>query len=101
MNDATLTIVILASITYVMKAAGPMVLAGRTLSPRIERVIGLLPAPLLAALIVTSTLANGANWAFDARVVGVVAAAVALWRRLPFVAVVIVAGAATALVRLA
>ncbi len=101
MNDATLTIVILATITYVLKAAGPMVLAGRTLSPRIERVIGLLPAPLLAALIVTSTLANGAKWSFDARIVGVLAAAVALSRRMPFVAVVIVAGAATALVRLA
>ena len=101
MNDATLTIVILAAITYVLKAAGPIVLGGRALSPRIERVIGLLPAALLAALIVTSTLANGVRWSFDARIVGVAAAAIALWRRLPFVAVVIVAGAATALVRLA
>jgi hypothetical protein len=60
-----------------------------------------LPIPLLAALVVTSTLATGEEWSFDARIVGLVAAALALWRRLPFVVVVVIAGAATAVARAA
>jgi hypothetical protein len=43
---------------------------------------------------------SGASISIDARLVGVVVAAIALWRRAPFVLVVLVAAAATALVRL-
>ena len=99
MSTATITLVVLATITYALKAAGPLALAGRALPERIDRVVAVLPIPLLAALVVTSTLADGEQWTFDARIVGLAAAAVALWRRLPFVAVVIIAGAATAAVR--
>ena len=99
MSDATLTLVLLAVIVYPLKAAGPLVLAGRTLPPRVTRLASLVPVPLLAALIVTSTVAGDRAWVFDARLLGVGAAALALWRKLPFIFVVIVAGATTALVR--
>ena len=99
MSDATVTLVVLASVTYALKAAGPLALAGRTLPSRVSRLVSLLPVPLLAALIVTSTVANDETWTLDARLVGLAAAAVALWRRLPFVAVVLVAGGATAAAR--
>lgn len=99
MSDGTLTLLLLAVIVYALKAAAPLALAGRTLPPRASRLIALLPVPLLAALIVTSTVAADESLVFDARLVGVGVAALALWRRLPFVVVVVLAGVATALVR--
>ena len=99
MTTASITLLALAAITYTLKAAGPIALAGRSFPAWVDRIVAVLPIPLLAALVVTSTLANGGEWAFDARMAGVAAAGVALWRRLPFIAVVLVAGAATAAVR--
>ena len=46
--------------------------------------------------MVVSTVADGQATALDARAVGVAAAGIALWRRAPFVVVVLVAVAATA-----
>jgi branched-subunit amino acid transport protein len=89
----------LAAGTYVLKAAGPLVLGGRALPPVVERAAALLPTALLAALVVVSTAADGRALTADARLVGVGAAAVALWRRAPFVVVVVVAVAATAAAR--
>jgi branched-subunit amino acid transport protein len=99
MSAAALTLVVLAGVTYILKAAGPFALAGRQLPPRVLRMIMLMPLPLLAALVVTSTVADGESWSFDARIAGLAAAALALWRRVPFVGVVLVAGEATPLVR--
>lgn len=99
MSPATTALVVLAVGTYGLKAAGPLVLGGRPLPPAVQRLATLLPGPLLAALVVTSTLVTNRHWAFDARLVGLAVAAVALWRRLPFVAVVVLAAAATALAR--
>ncbi len=97
MSPAALTIVVLAVGTYLLKAAGPLLLGGdRRLPPTLERLTVLLPAPLLAALVAVSTVLDGRDWVLDARAVGLAAAAVALWRRLPFVVVVLVAAAATA-----
>ena len=99
MSTATITLLALAFVTFALKAAGPLALAGRTLPARLNRVVAVLPIPLLAALVVTSTLATGEQWSFDARIAGLLAAAVALWRRLPIVVVVVVAGVTTAVVR--
>jgi branched-subunit amino acid transport protein len=99
MSAAGVSLVALASITFVLKAVGPVALSGRQLSPRLARMIALMPLPLLAALIVASTISHGEAWEFDARIAGLGAAAFALWRRLPFIVVVLLAGAATALVR--
>jgi hypothetical protein len=63
-------------------------------------VAGLVPAALFSAIIVIMTVANGTSLVFDARLVGVGLAVVAVWRRAPFVVVVLVAMSATALVRL-
>jgi hypothetical protein len=98
-SDATLTLLLLAVIVYPLKAAGPLALAGRPVPARLARLVALLPVPLLAALIVTSSVAGDRAWVFDARLVGLGAAAVALWRKLPFIVVVVLAGTATAAVR--
>ncbi|MEL7157381.1 MAG: AzlD domain-containing protein, partial [Actinomycetota bacterium] len=56
-------------------------------------------ATLLAALVAGSTFVADRAWTIDARLAGLVAAALALWLRLPFVVVVVVAAAATAATR--
>ncbi|MEM7339573.1 MAG: AzlD domain-containing protein [Actinomycetota bacterium] len=100
MSLAVVTLVTLAIGAYALKAAGPLLLGGdRRLPPVVERMALLLPAPLLAALVAVSTFVADQEWSLDARAVGIVAAGLALWRRLPFVVVVLIAAAATAITR--
>lgn len=100
MSTPVVVLVALAVGTYLLKAAGPLLLGGdRRLAPWLDRLAMLLPAPLLAALVMTSTAASGKDLTLDARVVGLVVAAVALRLRAPFVVAVIAAAAATAVVR--
>jgi hypothetical protein len=49
---------------------------------------------------VTQALASGQSISLDARLVGMAAAGIALWRRAPILVVIVVAAAATALTRL-
>lgn len=100
MSDAVVVLIVLASGTYALKAAGPLVLGDRVLPAGLRHVIDLLPAALLAALTVVSTVGDGSALTLDARVVGLVVAGLALWRRAPFVVVIVLASAATAFVRL-
>ena len=67
---------------------------------RIQQIVDLLPAALLAALAVVSTVGDGEQITIDARLVGLVVAGLALWRRAPFVLVIVLASAATSLTRL-
>ena len=99
MSDALIVLVILAAGTYVFKAAGPLVLGDRRLPVRVQSLVDLLPAALLASLAIVSTVGDGRAIVLDARLVGLIVAGIALWRRAPFVVVIIVASAATAAVR--
>jgi branched-subunit amino acid transport protein len=101
MSAGVVTLVALAAATYSLKAAAPLVIGGRALPSGIRALADLTPAALLAALVVVGTFAAGESLTLDARVVGTAVAGVALWRRAPFVVVVIAACVATALVRLA
>ena len=61
----------------------------------------MLAVALLAALIALSTLADGARLKFDVPLVaGVSAAGLAVWRRAPFVVVVVLGAAVAAGLRL-
>lgn len=100
MSDAVIVLVVLAAGSYVLKAAGPVVLGDRELPAALQSTVDLLPVALLAALALVSTAGDGQSIVIDARLVGMVVAGVALLRRAPFVVVVVVASAATALVRL-
>ena len=98
------TIAVLAGLalgTYVLKAAGPLVLGGRPLPEWLDRAAQRLPAALLAALVVVSTVADGRDLVLDARVAGVVAAGVALRMRAPMALAVLAAVAVTGMVRAA
>ncbi len=99
MSDATTVLVVLAIGTYLLKAAGPLVLGDRTLPTRLRQTVDLLPAALLAALALVSTVGDGQSIVIDARLVGLLVAGLALLRRAPFVVVIVLASAATALTR--
>jgi uncharacterized membrane protein len=99
MTSGWIVLGVLAAGTYLLKSAGPLLLGNRTLPPLVERVINRLPAPLLAALVVTATVASKGRLVADARLVGLAAAIVALQSRAGFVTVVIVAAVATAVAR--
>ena len=100
MSDATLVLIVMTVGTFALKSAGPLVLGDRSLPRRVQQAVDLLPAALLAALAIVSTVGDGREVVFDARLVGLVVAGITLWRRLPFVVVIVVASAATAFTRL-
>ena len=92
-------IVVLSVGAYAFKAFGLVVLGGRRPGPRMTTVASLLPAALFSGLITLMTVVDGETLVIDARLAGVAAGAVAAWRRAPFVAVIVVAMATTAALR--
>ena len=99
MSDAVVVLIVMTLGTYALKSVGPLVLGARSLPVGVQALVDLLPAALLAALTLVSTVGAGSSVSVDARLVGVIVAGIALWRRAPFVVVVLVAAVATALVR--
>jgi branched-subunit amino acid transport protein len=93
------TVVLVGSATIAIKGAGPLLLGGKPLPPRLGRVIGLLAPALLAALVAISTFGGERALVLDERALGVAAAGVAVGFKAPPLAVVIVAAMVTALAR--
>ncbi len=97
---ATWAVVILVgAATITIKALGPVLLGGRPLPERLDRVVALLPPALLAALVAINTFGTGSRLAVDARLLGVGAAAVAIKLRAPVLIVVLVAAVVTGVAR--
>jgi uncharacterized membrane protein len=94
-----LAVVLVSAATVSLKAAGPVVLGGRELPARVRALVGLLAPALLAALVVTNTVASGRHVVVDARLAGVAAAAVSLRLRAPILLAVALAAAVTAAIR--
>jgi uncharacterized membrane protein len=87
---------------YLLKLAGYLVPARVLDHPRVRRLVELLPVALLAALVVVEAVANGRHLHADGpRLAGFAVGAVAVWRRAPFLVVVIAAAVTAALLRLA
>ncbi|MFM8602296.1 MAG: AzlD domain-containing protein [Actinomycetota bacterium] len=84
---------------YLLKLLGLVVLGGRKLPATVNRCLVLIPAALLAALIMKDTLTTGQEIVVDARLAGVSVAAAATLRRLPMTAVLVLGVGTTALVR--
>jgi branched-subunit amino acid transport protein len=72
---------------------------GRRLGPQVRRTLDLVAVPLLAALILVQTVGDGHRLVLDARVPALALAAVLVWRRAPFLVVVLAAAATAALLR--
>jgi branched-subunit amino acid transport protein len=90
----------LAVTTALIKAVGPVIFGGRELHPALQRVILLLPAALLAALVVTETVSGHARTVtIDARAAGGAAACIALIARAQLLVVVLAAAITTAVLR--
>ena len=93
-------IAIVGAVTILFKSAGPVLLGKRELPPRVTSVVEVLAPAMLAALVVTQTVGGDREIVLDERLVGVAACGVAVWLRAPLLAVMAVAAAAAALVRL-
>lgn len=94
------TVLILSGGAYLFKVVGLLALHRRAVPAAVLQFVGLLPPALLTALIVTQTVAGAdAAVVVDARVAGLAVAAVAVWRRAPFLVVVASAVVTTALLR--
>lgn len=89
----------LAAAAYGFKALGLVVVGARRLPPVLDRCLALIPAALVAALIVSNTVADGRQLVLDGRAAGVAAAAVAAWRKAPMIVVIVLGMAVTAVVR--
>jgi branched-subunit amino acid transport protein len=85
--------------TALIKAAGPALVGGRELPRPFRRVVVFAAPPLLAALVVTSVLADGRRLAVGADTVGVAVGGVLLVCRVPLVVSAAVAVAVTAALR--
>jgi branched chain amino acid efflux pump len=86
-------------VTALCKAAGPLLLGGRSLSGRAVDVVELLAPVMLVALVVTQTVGGDRALVFDARLAGVGVAALALWLRVPLLGAMALAALTTALLR--
>lgn len=95
-----LWILLACGISFLTKLAGYLVPSRLMENPRMTRVAGTLTIGLLASLTAVNAFSSGQSLVFDARVAALVAAAVALWLRAPFLVVVIAGAAAAAVARL-
>jgi uncharacterized membrane protein len=87
-------------LAYAWKLVGYLVPAKLLKDPRMSRVAGTMTIGLLASLTIVNTVASGQTLAADARLGALVAAAVALAFRAPFLVVVIAGAGTAALLRL-
>ena len=92
-------IVAMTVIPILIKVVGPLALGGRDLPAWADRLVALLPAALLSALVVTQTFADEDRLVLDARAAGLAAAAAALALRANMLLTLLAAAGTTALVR--
>jgi branched-subunit amino acid transport protein len=90
-----LCVLVVGAATVALKAAGPVLAAGRQLPEGASRVVDLLAPALLAALVATQAFATDEELVLDERAAGLLAGGVAILLRAPLL-VVVLAAAATA-----
>ncbi|WP_028932338.1 AzlD domain-containing protein [Pseudonocardia spinosispora] len=85
--------------TYGIRLSGLLLRRRLTIPDRGKRLLDLAATALLTALVATAALTEAAAFAGWARPAGVLLGALAAWRRLPLVLVVLIAAGATAAFR--
>jgi branched-subunit amino acid transport protein len=91
-----LCVIVVGMATIALKAAGPVLAAGRELPEGASRVVDLLAPALLAALVATQAFATDEELVLDERAAGLLAGGVAILLRAPLLVVVLVAAATAA-----
>jgi branched chain amino acid efflux pump len=81
---------------YALKLLGHLAPRRWLERPQVARLAGLVTAGLLAALVAVQALGEGRHVRADARLAGLAVAALALWRRAPFIVVIVLAAATAA-----
>jgi hypothetical protein len=96
-------VIAVSTVTVLIKAAGPVLLAGKTAGEsavrNLDRFAPAVFAGVLAALIVTQVFARREHIVFDERVGGLVVAMLGAHRRAPPVLVILAAVVVAALMR--
>lgn len=88
-------------VAYLTKLAGYLVPTRLLENPRVVTVTSAMTIGLLSSLVMLNAMGDGQRLVLDARLVALVVAALALWRRVPFLGVVMLGAGAAALARLA
>jgi len=86
----------LSAAAYLAKVIGLVALRDARLVRRAVPLLRHLPPAVLAGLVIVQTMGGTGGIEVDARLAGLAAAGVAVWRRAPFLVVVAVAAAVTA-----
>ncbi|MEQ1703048.1 MAG: AzlD domain-containing protein [Ilumatobacteraceae bacterium] len=90
---------LLAATAYGFKVVGLVLVGDRTLPPLLGRCLALIPAALIAAIVVKDTFSVGQHLQLDARAAGVGAAVIAAWRKAPLILVIVIGAVVTATLR--
>jgi branched-subunit amino acid transport protein len=93
-------ILVLAGGTYAMRLVGPLSHQRVRMSRRVEEQLSRAAVLLLVALVATSSLTAGHEFAGWARPAGVLVAVALVVRRAPFPVIVVAAAGTTAVLRL-
>ena len=101
MSDAWIIVAVVGVATVACKAAGPVLIAQRSLPRHVQPVVDLLAPVMLIALVTAQTFGGDEEIEVDARVVGVGAAAIAIALRAHVIVAMAIAALVTALLRLA
>ena len=100
MSAVWLSVVVVGAATVAFKATGPVLLGRRAMPTWLAGSVAFLAPAVLAALVVTQAVGGHREIVIDARLAGLGAGAVAVALRAPLLAVMVVAAATAALVRL-
>jgi branched-subunit amino acid transport protein len=92
-------LLVLAAAAYLLKAIGPVLAGRRTIDGELRTVLDLVAVPLIAALVVVQSLDGGERIVLDARIPALAVAALLVWRRAPFIVVVLAAAGTAAALR--
>jgi len=98
--SAWIAVLAASAIAYGFKLAGYTVPPVWLEQPRVIRITEMLPAALLASLVVLQTFSTGPHLVLDARAAGLVVAIGALLLRAPFIVVVVLAAVTAAVLRM-
>ena len=96
---------VLSIVALTIAVWGQRLLGGFVIGPMLDRrplltrAASLIPAAVVMAVIVQLSVAKGRTLVFDERLAGMAVAAILVWRRAPFLIVVIAAAVVTALLR--